>query len=372
MKYYLIAGEPSGDLHGANLIQELRKQDTQAQIRAWGGDLMEQAGATLAKHYRDLAFMGVWEVIKNLGAIRQNFKFCHQDITAFKPDVLIFIDYSGFNLRVAKWTKEQGYRNVYYISPQVWATRAKRVHKIKECIDQMLVILPFEEAFYQKYDYAVQYVGHPLLDIIQNREKVTDFRSKNKLDERPIVALLPGSRKQEISSMLPVMLAAANGLDKYQFVIAVAPAQSLGFYATFLGDNTNIRLLEDQTYDLLQHSRVALVTSGTATLETALFGVPQVVCYRAGQLMYQIVKRIIQVDYIAIVNLIMNKEIVKELIQNDLTEKQLKDNLVLLLEDEATRNNTLKNYEILYEKLGTAGAARQAATQILEGLGEQA
>lgn len=365
MKYYIIAGEPSGDLHGASLIKALLKEDPQAEIRAWGGDLMQQAGATLAKHYRDLAFMGVWEVVKNLSTIRQNFKFCRADITAFQPDRLVFIDYSGFNLRIAKWTKEQGYINSYYISPQVWATRAKRVHKIKAYIDQMLVILPFEQEFYAQYDYEVTFVGHPLLDLVKDKPKDIDFREKNGLSDLPIIALLPGSRNQEIRTMLPIMLSVVDNFPAYQFVIAAAPAQSVDFYATWIENSNNVRLVEGQTYDLLQHSEVALVTSGTATLETALFGVPQVVCYKAGQLMYQIVKRIIKVKYIAIVNLIMGKEIVKELIQKDLNQKQLEENLKLLLEDKITRENLQKNYQLLYKKLGQGGAAKRAAKAIV-------
>lgn len=365
MKYYLIAGEPSGDLHGANLIKALLKEDPQATVRAWGGDLMQQAGATLAKHYRDLAFMGVWEVVKNLSTIRQNFKFCKEDVVNFQPDYLIFIDYSGFNLRIAKWTKEQGYTNIYYISPQVWATRAKRVHKIKAYIDKMLVILPFEEEFYAKYDYEVTFVGHPLLDLVKTKEKDVNFKTENGLSALPIIALLPGSRQQEIRTMLPIMLGVVEYFPDYQFVIAGAPSQTADFYETLIEQYTNVKLIEGQTYDLLQHSQVALVTSGTATLETALFGVPQIVCYKAGQLMYQIVKRIIQVKYIAIVNLIMGKEIVKELIQKDLNTRQLKENLHLLLEDEITRNNLQKNYQLLYEKLGKEGAAERAAKAIV-------
>lgn len=367
MRYYIIAGEASGDLHGSNLIKALKEEDVNAEIRAWGGDLMEAAGAILAKHYRDLAFMGVWQVIRHLPTILGNFKFCHQDIEAFEPDVLILIDYSGFNLRVAKWAKAKGLRVFYYISPQIWATREKRVHKIKQYVDKMYVILPFEKAFYQKHDYEVEFVGHPLLDVVLEHKEQTDFRSANNLGEQPIIALLPGSRKQEIRAMLTVMLSVVDDFSDYQFIIAGAPSMTTEFYAPFIEGKENIRLLHNKTYQLLEHSHAALVTSGTATLETALFQVPQVVCYKASALLYAIVKRIIKVPYISIVNLIMEKKVVQELIQHDLNTQQLKIELQRITEGN-DRQVLLNHYQELHQKLGQQGAAKKAAKSMIQAL----
>lgn len=366
MKYYLIAGEASGDLHGSNLIKALKKEDKEATFRAWGGDLMQNAGAELAKHYKDLAFMGVWEVIKHLPTILRNFNFCKQDIQAFAPDVMIFIDYSGFNLRIAKWTKQQNLKNFYYISPQIWATREKRVHKIKAHIDRMFVILPFEKTFYQKHNYTVDFVGHPLLDSIADRPLNKEFKISNQLDKKPIIALLPGSRKQEIKAMLPVMLSVVTFFDEYQFVIAAAPALDSSFYENIIGDNQAVKLLVNQTYDLLENSEAALVTSGTATLEAALFSLPQVVCYRASALLYAIVKRIIKVKFISIVNLIMQKKIVEELIQQELNTNQLKEELQLILKGGENRTKLLDNYKLLHQKLGNSGASTQAAFRMYQ------
>lgn len=365
MRYYIISGEPSGDLHGSNLIKALSKLDAQISVRAWGGDLMEAAGAELAKHYRDLAFMGIWEVIKNLGAIRKNFRFCETDIEAYQPDVLILIDYSGFNLRIARWAKAKGYKVVYYISPQVWATRAKRVKKIKEYVDKMFVILPFEQEFYKKYDYQVAYVGHPLLDVINEFKPNPRFREAYNLDARPIVALLPGSRKQEITAMLNVMLSMVSLFPNYQFVIAGAPSMPSSFYESFIQQYPKVVLIENKTYDLLSHSYAALVTSGTATLETALFKVPEVVCYKASPLLYHIVKRIIKVPYIAIVNLIAGKEIVKELIQKQLNTQELQKELAALLVG-AARTQQLEEYAQLRQLLGSSGASDRAAEGIID------
>ncbi len=364
MKYYIIAGEASGDLHGSNLIKSLYLFDNQAVIHAWGGELMQSVGATLRKHYRDLAFMGFIEVVKNLSTILKNIRFCKQDILAFQPDVVIFIDYPGFNLRIAKWAKQQNIRTFYYISPQIWAWHTSRVHGIKATVDKMFCILPFEKDFYQKYDYAVDYVGHPLLDVIENRPITPQFREKNNLSEKPIIALLPGSRHQEIKTILPLMLSAAPQFADYQFVIAAAPAQPLSFYSevlksgihTFLPEN--IKIIEGQTYDLLQHATAALVKSGTSTLETALFGVPQVVCYKGSPISYAIAKRVITVKYISLVNLIADKVIVKELIQSELTT----DNIVLELRNALDNQAVIKKeYTLLRAMLGNAGASERAA-----------
>ncbi|MEP5544542.1 lipid-A-disaccharide synthase [Maribacter dokdonensis] len=368
MKYYIIAGEASGDLHGSNLIKAIMAQDGDAQIRCWGGDLMQHAGGTLVKHYKELAFMGFLEVLMNLNAIFKNIKFCKQDIATFQPDAIIFIDYSGFNLRIAKWAKEHNFLTNYYISPQIWASREGRIEKIKATVDHMYVILPFEKEFYEKkHNFPVNFVGHPLLDAIANRPILneSEFRAQNSLDlEKPIIALLPGSRKQEVQKMLSVMLSLTSDFSDYEFVIAGAPSLDKDFYGSFLKD-ANVKFIQNKTYDLLAVSKAALVTSGTATLETALFKVPQVVCYKANWISYQIAKRIITLEYISLVNLIMQKEVVKELIQDDLTKQNLKKELSLILNGEA-RAKQLSSYNELIKKLGGAGASSNAASLIIE------
>tara|TARA_R110002051_G_scaffold4043_6_gene21443 strand:+ start:10981 stop:12102 length:1122 start_codon:yes stop_codon:yes gene_type:complete len=368
MKYYIIAGEASGDLHGSNLIKALKNQDKNAEIRCWGGDLMQQAGGNLVKHYKELAFMGFLEVLMNLNSIFKNIKFCKQDIDTFNPDTIIFIDYSGFNLRIAKWAKENNYNTNYYISPQIWASREGRIEKIKATIDHMHVILPFEKEFYEKkHNYPVNFVGHPLLDAIENRPELNEilFRSTNGIDpKKPIIALLPGSRKQEVQKMLSLMLSLTNTFSNYEFVIAGAPSLDKEFYDSFLKD-ANVKYVQNKTYDLLSIATAALVTSGTATLETALFKVPQVVCYKANWISYQIAKRIITLEYISLVNLIMQKEVVKELIQNNFTKQNLKKELELILKGE-TRNKQLSSYDNLIRKLGGTGASTLAASLIIK------
>ena len=323
MKYYIIAGEASGDLHGANLMKALLDKDPAADFRFWGGDRMAKVGGTLVKHYRELAFMGFWEVLTNLRTILKNIDYCKKDIANFKPDVLIFIDYPGFNMRIAKWAKQQHIPTHYYISPQIWAWKENRIKAIKRDVDFMYVILPFEKAFYeQKHQYPVYFVGHPLLDAIAQREEVDaeTFKSENGLDSRPIIALLPGSRKQEIAKMLKIMLSVVDDYHQYQFVIAGAPSIDYEFYQQFIKEE-NVHFVSGKTYDLLSVSYAALVTSGTATLETALLNVPEVVCYKGSWLSYHIAKRIIKLKYISLVNLIMDKPVVTELIQGDLTNK---------------------------------------------------
>jgi lipid-A-disaccharide synthase len=368
VKYYLIAGEASGDLHGSNLIRAIHKQDPDASVRCWGGDRMEQAGATLVKHYRELSFMGFLEVLANLNTIFRNLSFCKKDIEAFKPDALIFIDFSGFNLRIAKWARHRGYQTHYYISPQVWASREGRVKKIKRDIDAMYVILPFEKDFYeQKHGMSVHFVGHPLIDAIgsQPEPDADKFRQENDLSpEKPIIAVLPGSRPQEIAKMLPIMLAIAPRYPKYQFAVAGAPSIEISFYEKYLKNSTAV-LVRDQTYPLLQVSAAALVTSGTATLETALFRVPQVVCYKGNWVSYQIAKRLITLEYISLVNLIMGREVVSELIQSNLTPETLARELDLIL-DGPGREQQLEAYEILRQKLGGEGASNKAAKLIVD------
>ncbi|MFZ4670396.1 MAG: lipid-A-disaccharide synthase [Flavobacterium sp.] len=369
MKYYIIAGEASGDLHGSNLMKALYLQDTNAEIRFWGGDLMQNVGGTLVKHYRELAFMGFAEVVMNLKTILNNIKICKDDIVQFNPDVIIFIDYPGFNMRIARWAKLKGIKTHYYIAPQIWAWKENRIKAIKRDVDKLFVILPFEKDFFEvKHNFPVNFVGHPLIDAIHNREKTDEvsFRKNNNLDERPIIAILPGSRKQEISKMLSVMLSIVDDFNDYQFVIAGAPSQDFHFYEQFL-TNKNVKFIANKTYDLLTIAKAALVTSGTATLETSLFKVPEVVCYKGSWASYQIAKRIITLKYISLVNLIMDKEVVTELIQDKFNTKNLKKELSKLLEDDY-RKTLLEDYDVLETKLGGIGASEKTAKLILKNL----
>ena len=369
MKYYIIAGEASGDLHGANLMKALYKEDPQAEIHFWGGDLMEQAGGTLVKHYRELAFMGFAEVVMNLKTILNNIKFCKADIERFQPDVIIFIDYPGFNMRIARWAKERGIKTHYYISPQIWAWKESRIKAIKRDFDKLYVILPFEKDFYEvKHQFPVEFVGHPLIDAIHNRTVIDGsvFRKENHLNDKPIIAILPGSRKQEISKMLSVMLSVVDDFPDYQFVIAGAPSQEFEFYNQFL-NNENVKFISNKTYDLLSNATAALVTSGTATLETALFKVPEVVCYKGSWASYQIAKRIITLKYISLVNLIMDQEVVTELIQDECNTKNIKKELSKLLEPEY-RSKLLQQYDTLEEKLGGMGASQKTAHLIVKNI----
>ena len=369
MKYYIIAGEASGDLHGSNLMKALYKEDPTADIRFWGGDLMQQAGGALVKHYRELAFMGFAEVVLNLKTIFRNIKLCKSDIEQFQPDVIIFIDYPGFNMRIAKWAKIKGIPTHYYISPQIWAWKESRIKDFKRDFDKLYVILPFEKDFYEKkHHFPVEFVGHPLIDAIHNRE-TTDavtFRKQNNLDERPIIAILPGSRKQEISKMLTLMLSVGNDFPDYQFVIAGAPSQEYSFYETFL-KGKNIKFISNETYNLLSHAHAALVTSGTATLETALFKVPEVVCYKGSWLSYQIAKRIITLKYISLVNLIMDQEVVTELIQENCNTARIKSELTKIL-DPNYRIKLLEKYDQLEQKLGGVGASASTAKLIVKSI----
>ncbi|QBN18903.1 lipid-A-disaccharide synthase [Flavobacterium nackdongense] len=366
MKYYIIAGEASGDLHGSNLMKALYKEDPTADIRFWGGDLMQNVGGVLVKHYRELAFMGFVEVLFHLKTILNNIKFCKKDISDFQPDVLVFIDYPGFNLRIAKWAKEQGIKTHYYISPQIWAWKENRITEIKRDVDKMYVILPFEKDFYEKkHHYPVEFVGHPLIDAIHNHPAKDSivFRTENQLNDKPIIAILPGSRKQEITKMLSVMLSVVKEFPDYQFVIAGAPSQEFSFYENFI-TNENIKFVSNKTYDLLSNATAALVTSGTATLETALFKVPEVVCYKGSWISYQIAKRIITLKYISLVNLIMDEEVVTELIQGDCNTKRIREELQQIL-DTKYRQNLLKKYEELENKLGGIGASEKTAKLIV-------
>ncbi|TWF45468.1 lipid-A-disaccharide synthase [Chitinophaga polysaccharea] len=363
MKYYIIAGEASGDLHGSNLVKQLRQIDTAADIRSWGGDMMEAAGAHVVKHYKELAFMGFVEVVMNLRTILRNIDTCKKDITAWQPDVLVLIDYPGFNMRIAEWGKQQGFKIVYYISPQVWAWKENRVKKLKQSVDKMLCILPFEQAFYHKWNYEVEYVGHPLVEVVKAaKEKPADAP----LSDKPIIAVLPGSRKQEVSVKLPIMLTMAKHFPDYQFIVAQAPSLDDHFLEALTGQHPNVSMVKGQTYTLLRQATAALVTSGTATLETALFGVPEVVCYKGNPISYFFAKHLIKVKYISLVNLVMDKLVVKELIQHDLTEENLLKELRLLLKDTNVRKVVMNDYAALWHKLGEKDASRRAAEVIYE------
>ena len=366
MKYYIISGEASGDLHGSNLIKQLKVLDSEVNIRCWGGDMMQAAGATLVKHYKELAFMGFAEVVKNLPTILKNISFCKEDITAFAPDVLVLIDYPGFNLRIAEWGKQQGYKIVYYISPQVWAWKANRVKKMRLCIDKMLVILPFEKDYFKNvWNWDVEYVGHPLVEVIENYK--ANYKESDINNSLPIVALLPGSRKQEIEKKLPVMLAVSKSFPQYQFVVAKAPGQEDSFYEPFLSPYNNVSAVSNDTYSLLMQAKAALVTSGTATLETALFAVPEVVCYKSSNVSYQIGKRLIKIKFISLVNLIMDKLVVKELIQNEMTTDNLVKELGILLGDTEKKNQLEVDYAALKTFLSEKeNASAKAARSIYE------
>jgi len=373
MKYYIIAGEASGDLHGSNLIKELRKADPATEVRCWGGDLMAAAGATLVKHYKDLAFMGFVEVLSNLRTIFRNLEFCRQDIRTYQPDAVILVDYPGFNLRIAKWAHRQGLKVIFYISPQVWAWKESRVRAIKENVDKMLVILPFEKEFYRRWDYEVEYVGHPLVEVIDSfradpsRQILQTLSPAATDSSRPIIALLPGSRRQEILKKLPIMLAVAPLFTGHQFVVAKAPGLEDSFYDGLLKDHPNVSSVRNETYALLSQAKAAFVTSGTATLETALFGVPEVVCYKGSPLSYHIAKRLIKVKYISLVNLIMDKPVVKELIQDELTPENLKKELDSLLHDPKKLEQLRVDYAALKALLSQGGhASANAAHSILQ------
>jgi len=388
MRYYIIAGEASGDLHGSNLIRELKKIDPSAELRCWGGDKMEAAGATLVKHYKELAFMGFTEVLKNLRTIFRNLDICKADILEYKPDALILIDYPGFNLRIAKWARQQalfgtsGSKIIFYISPQVWAWKENRVKMMKQCIDKMLVILPFEKDFYKnKWGWEVEYVGHPLVEVVDEflmqsqqlavasgqGEATSITGSQLPTGNWPLIALLPGSRKQEILKKLPIMLQVAEHFPSYQFVVAKAPGLEESFYNELLVPYKNVSSVVNKTYDLLSTAKAALVTSGTATLETALFGVPEVICYKGNAISYQIAKRLIKIKFIGLVNLIMDKEVVKELIQDELTPANLERELNELLNNEAKQKQVKEDYAALKQLLSKGGnASANAAGSIVD------
>ncbi len=364
MKYYIIAGEASGDLHGANLIQSIKSMDQHALIQCWGGDAMQAAGAHLVKHYRDLAFMGFTEVLFNLTTILRNIRFCKKDIKAFAPDVLICIDYPGFNLRIAKWAKLEKIKVIYFIAPQVWAWKENRVPAMRASIDKLLCILPFEKKYFKdRWDWEVDYVGHPLMQVIEDQKNLKHPIAK--WEGQNMIALLPGSRKQEIEKKLPLMLSVAIHFPAYQFVVAQAPGINDEWFKSLINPQLNVSIVKSNTYALLQHSIAALVASGTATLETALFNVPQVVCYKGSPITFALAKFFVKIKFIALVNLIMEKEVVKELIQEELNEKNLVVELSKLLEDSQTQNQMKADYAALKEILMTGEKATDVAAGII-------
>jgi lipid-A-disaccharide synthase len=361
MKYYIIAGEASGDLHASNLLKEIRLKDPDAVFRGFGGDLMKTAGTELVMHYRDLAFMGFVEVLMHLRTILRNLDKCKADIEEWKPDVVILVDYPGFNLRIAPHVKSLGIPVIYYISPQIWAWKQSRVHKIIASTDKVLCILPFEKDFYAKFGYGVEFCGHPLLDAINQPMQSLALND----DGRKIIAILPGSRKQEIKSMLPVMLKAAESFPQYRFVIAGAPSQPESFYREVM-NGAKCEIVFGQTYPLLKNAYAAMVTSGTATLETALFNVPEVVCYKGSSVSYAIAKQLVKVKYISLVNLIMDQVTVTELIQDEMNATRLVQELKRIAEEGESRNTMLEHYSVLQSKLGGSGASKRAAELILK------
>ncbi len=372
MRYYMIAGEASGDLHASRLIRAIKQNDPNATIRAWGGDLMQAEGATLIKHYRDLAFMGFSEVLMNLKTILSNMKFCKADLLEFNPDVVVFIDYPGFNLPMASFAKKKGFKTAYYISPQIWAWKEQRVHTIKKVVDKMMVILPFEKEFYQKFDYAVDYVGHPLIEIIDGFKQsfgAEEFKRELGLSQdKKIVALLPGSRIQEIRKKLPIMLEATKEFPDLHFILAQASSLSDELISAYTTSYPNVQVVKDKTYALLSIADAALVTSGTATLETALFKVPEVVCYKGSAISYHIGKRLIKVPFIALVNLIMKKKVVEELIQDELNSQNIKTALAKILNPGIERETMINEFHYLHTLLSSEGSASTKAAKIIQNL----
>ncbi|MCC7028913.1 MAG: lipid-A-disaccharide synthase [Chitinophagaceae bacterium] len=360
MKYFVIAGEASGDMHAANMIKYLQVMDAEARVAGWGGDQMQAQGVQLMKHIQELAFMGFAEVLMNIGTILKNFTLCKKQISAFKPDLLVLVDYPGFNLRMAGWAKKQGYKVVYYISPTVWAWKENRIVKVKKYVDRMICILPFEKAFYARWDYAADYVGHPTVEVIE-REKA----KPSVLHYKNVIALLPGSRKQEIDKMLPVMLQAVAEYADFQILIAQAPNLNKDVYAPHL-KNTNAELLQHQTYNILKIAKVAIVTSGTATLETALFNVPQLVCYIANPVSYAIAKQLVKVKYISLVNLILDKPAVLELIQDEVTSTYIRREVEKLLKDNERKEQLQADYDQLKSLLHEGSASEQVAEIIYQ------
>jgi len=368
LKYYITAGEASGDLHASNLMKALKEIDENADFRYYGGDMMQDQGGKLVRHYKEVAYMGFADVLMHLPAIMKNIKFVKQDILRYKPDVVILVDYPGFNLRIAEFAHNAGFKVYYYISPKIWAWKQSRVNKIKAYIDKLFIIFPFEKDFYEKHDYKVEYVGNPVMDAV-NTEKtdIEIFRKKYELSNKKIIALLPGSRKREIQHNFPVMLKVSAFFPEYQFIVAAAPSLEKETFLKYIKDE-NVKLIYNDTYEILKHSEAAIVTSGTATLETAILNIPELVCYKGDKLSYHIAKHLVKVDYISLVNLVMQKEVIKEFIQYDMTVENIATELKLILEDTVYRNKMLSEFEELRNILGGKGASKRTAEIIFESL----
>ncbi len=360
MRYYIIAGEASGDLHGSNLIKEIKKLDPSSEFRCWGGDLLKEQSNNLVKHYKTYSYMGFYEVFMNLKKILNNISICKKDILEFKPDAIIYVDFPGFNMRIARWAKSKNFTNHFYISPQIWAWKENRIKTIRKVIDQMFVILPFEKEYYKKLKYDVFYVGHPLLDVL-------NVNIKQNLKREKLIALLPGSRDQEISKILPVMLSVTKYFKKYQFTICAAPSKTKSYYKKFIKvyNCENVDIVENQTYNVLRKSSAALVASGTATLEAALIKTPQIVCYKSSWISIIIGKFLLRnIKFISLVNLILNKSAVKELIQSDLSTKNILEELEIILSEDG-KEKIIENYNELENLLNKKGASRETAKKII-------
>jgi len=368
MKYYLIAGEASGDLHASNLMKELNLQDNEAEFRYLGGDLMQKRGGKLVRHFKETAYMGFLDVIIHLRAILNNIKFFKKDIKRYKPDVLILVDYPGFNLRIAEFAHNEGLKVYYYISPKIWAWKQSRVHKIKKFIDKLFIIFPFEKDFYKQFNYEVEYVGNPIMDAVEIKDtNFKLFKEKYNLEDKKIIALLPGSRKSEIKHNFPTMLEVAKEFPDYQFIVAAAPSLEKEVFEQY-SKEYNIKLIYDDTYNLLRHSEAAIVTSGTATLETAILNIPELVCYKGDAFSYQIAKRLIKIKYISLVNLVMNKEVIKEIIQYDMTVEKISNELEQILQNDVYKQTMLNNFEEMRKILGGEGASKRTAKIIINSL----
>ncbi len=367
MKYYIISGERSGDLHASNLIKEIKALDPSSQVRGIGGDLSKEAGVEVFKHYKEISFMGLIEVLANIFKISQYLKATKKDMLEFKPDVLILVDFAGFNMRMAKFAKENGLKVFYYISPKIWAWNTKRVEKIKRYVDRMFVILPFEREFYKKFGVKVDFVGNPILDSVKDFKPNLNFRTENGLDQRPVIAILPGSRKQEIERMLHFMLSLLPAFKDYQFVVAGVSNLTLDYYQMFRRGG-EVKIVIDKTYDLLNIAQGALVTSGTATLETAFFKVPQLVGYKMNLITFWLGKAVVKVKFISLVNLILGRELIKELIQDNFHPNLIRDELRALLTDPVRKKEINEGYEELLEKMGSSGASKRTAELMLDSL----
>lgn len=371
MRYYLIAGEASGDLHGSNLMKELKLADQTAKFRFFGGDLMQDVGGELVKHYREMAFMGIVNVLLNIRTIKRNMDFCKADLLKFKPDVLILIDYPGFNLRIAEFAKQHGIKVYYYISPKVWAWKERRVKKIRAFVDEMFTIFPFETEFYRKHKMEVRYVGNPLLDSIasfrETAQSRADFLQKHQLDERPIIALLCGSRVQEIKYTLSVMLEASRNFTDYQIVVGGVNSIDKALYQQLM-ENYDAKIIFNSTYDLLNQADTALVTSGTAALETALFEVPHTVLYKmeGGALAHHIMQAVLKIEWVSLPNIILQKSAIKELLQKNMTVTKVREELKALLQDKSYRKQINNDYRELKQIMGEPGCSKRAAEQMIQ------